>query len=172
VNRGTLRLASIALVCAGLPLGIYLLGMRPAELERLKQSEVRLEAETADLRALTITANRLEEFKAARADRDEKLKLLEQIRPREPQVEPALDRLRAIAMEYGLTVLEAQALPAGEAAAPLELRLRGEHPGIVSFIRRLPRLARLIRLDRVEMERLSGPQFELRLRVTVFYWKG
>jgi Tfp pilus assembly protein PilO len=172
MTRAVLRLCALAMAAAGLPLGIYLLAFRPAALSELTRDEARLESKGRELRALEVTANKLEEFKAEVALLEEQVAVLERIRPREPQVEPALDRLRAIATDYGLTVLEAQAPPAGEATAPLELRLRGDHPDLVSFIRRLPRLARFIRVDRVEMERLLGPQFELRLRVTVFYWKG
>ncbi len=172
MTRSTLGLCALAMAAAGLPLGIYLLALRPAALSELAHEEASLESKGRDLRALEVTANKLEEFKADRASLSEKVALVEQIRPREPQVEPTLDRLRAIATGSGLSVVDAKALPAGEATAPLELRLRGGYPDLVSFIGRLPRLARLIRIDRVEMERLLGPQFELRLRVTVFYWKG
>ena len=172
MTRSALRLGGLALAAAGVPLGTYFLALRPTALSQLTQEEARLERMGRDLRALEITANKLEEFKADVASLEENAARLEQIRPREPQVEPALDRLRTIATGYGLNLLEAKALPAGVATAPLELRLRGGYPDLVSFIRRLPRLARLVRVDRLEMERILGSQFELRLRVTVFYWKG
>ena len=172
MTRSWLGTAALAVAAAGLPLWIYLVALRPAALADLTRDEARLENKGRELRALEITANKLEEFKAERASLSESLAVVEQIRPREPQVEPALDRLRAIATGYGLTVVEARALPTGETTAPLELRLRGAYPDLVSFIRRLPRLARFLRIDRVEMERLRGPQFELRLRVTAFYWRG
>jgi Tfp pilus assembly protein PilO len=172
MTRSAVRLGGLAMAAAGLPLATYLLALRPAALSDLTRDEARLESMARDLQALEITANKLDEFKADRALLSERLAVVEHIRPREPRVEPTLNRLRAIATDHGLTVLEGKGLPAGEATAPLELRLRGEYPDLASFIRGLPRLARFVRVDRVEMERLQRPQFELRLRVTVFYWKG
>jgi Tfp pilus assembly protein PilO len=165
-----LRLGLVALTSAALTLAFDWLALRPSELDGLARTEARLEAQKRDIRALELTANKLEEFKLADASLHESLTLVEQIRPPEPRLEPLEGRLRAVATGYGLALVEWKP-HAGDDTARVDLRLLGPYAGLVSFLERLPRLARLIRVERIEMERREGPQFELQLRISAFYHK-
>ena len=169
-SRGAVRLALVALTSAALPVGLDWLAVRPSVLDDLARKEARLEAQRRDIRALELTANKLDEFKADDASLHESLTLVEQIRPPEPRLEPLQGRLREVGESYGLALV-GWTPHVGNDTARVDLRLLGPYAGLLSFLERLPRLARLIRVERIEMERREGPQFELQLRISAFYHK-
>jgi Tfp pilus assembly protein PilO len=161
----------VATVSAALPLAAYWTLVRPATLASLADREKRLEQGSRELRALEVTANKLEEFKRESALLDEKLALLERIRPKEAGTGPLFERLREIAARDHLTVIETTTLHEGDERVLLSIRLSGAPDAFAAFTARLPRLARFLVVERVELERRTDTDFDFRLRLAAFRTK-
>jgi hypothetical protein len=169
VRRPLLRDALAATAAAAATILLYVAAGRLGAPEAIASKEARAAALEAELRALTITANKLPEFKAEVAKLEHHAATLEQIRPLAPGGEAFLVRLRELSGRAGLDVDEARALaPAGGAVA-VELKLRGTRAAFLDFLERLPNLARLNRVDRVEMQRDAGPGFAFTVRIAAFH---
>jgi Tfp pilus assembly protein PilO len=166
-----LFLAWVATVSAALPLAAYWTLVRPSTLASLAQGEKRLDEGSRELRALEITANKLEEFKRESALLDEQLAVLERIRPTEVGTGPLFERLREIAASDHLTVIETNTLHEGDERVLLSMRLSGTPDAFAAFAARLPRLARFLVVERVELERRGDADFDFRLRFAAFRTK-
>lgn len=166
-----LKLVAAGLAGALVPLIAYGLLVRPQTMAGLAAQEKRLEDGARELRALEITANKLEEFKRESALLDEKLALLETILPGEARSAALFDQLRELAATDRLTVVETKTVHEGDATASLELGLRGTPADFASFATRLPRIARLVAMERVEIERRTDGAFDFRLRLVAQHLK-
>jgi Tfp pilus assembly protein PilO len=162
----------VAAACAALPVATYWLLFRPGTERALQARQVRLDNGKKTIHALEVTANKLEEFKRENAELDGGLSGMEQIRPREAQLTPLLERLRSAATSSGAILLEEKPLPEGDERVRFELRLRGTPAAIQAFVERLPRLARLVVVDRIEMERRGAKDFDFTVRLSAFRLKG
>ncbi len=167
-----LRAAVVAAACAALPVAAYWLLVRPGTERALETRQARLDVGNKTLHALEVTANKLDEFKRASDELDGRLSALEQIRPREAQLTPLLERLRSAATSSGVNLVEEKPLPEDDGRIRFELRLLGTPAAFQAFVERLPRLARLVVVDRIEIERRGAKDFDFTVRLSAFRLKG
>jgi Tfp pilus assembly protein PilO len=154
------------------PLAAYAFVVRPQAVTGLTAQEQRLERGAKELHALEVTANKFEEFKRESELLDEQLTLLEKVLPREPAAASLVARLRELAVTDRLMVVEAKPLHEGDTTTSLEVALQGAPADFASFTTRLPRIARLVAMERVEIERRSDGTFDFRLRLVAHHLKG
>ena len=166
------RPAMVALLAAAVPLSAYLLFFRGPKRSAVEALESRLEGGARELRALEITTERLSEFRRESDLVDERLALLEKIRPAAPATDAFVERVREVCREQALEVLDAKALPPGAESAAIELRVAGTPAAVSSLLERLYRLARLNRVDRIALLRRGGARSEFELRILTFHRKA
>jgi Tfp pilus assembly protein PilO len=162
-----LRSGILALVGATIPLSFYWAFVRPDRMAAIASAESRLEAKQADIPRLGTIADKLPEFRLEQQALQERLALLDEIRPASRDVGPLLERLRDIASGEGLSQFQVEELPAGKDSPTLPLRLRtqGDPAAVLALLGRLPRLARLLHLERVELERIDSGRYEVVVRL-------
>jgi len=165
-----LRLAVLALVGTALPLSFYFGFVRPDRVAAIERAEQRLETRQKEIPALEGIAARLSEFQREQQVLQERLALLEQIRPASRDPGPLLDGLRALASAEGLNEVSVEDLSPGtdDPTLPVRLRAQGAPSALVSLLGRLPRFARMVRLERIELERLEKGRYELVLHLVAF----
>ena len=158
---------------AALPLAGYLLFFYPERAQARKVAEERLEARQKEAQALEQVAGRLPEFKREQQELQERLTQLEQIRPQGRESAPLVDELRGLATDEGLARVSVEEVAAGAESDTLPIRLRaeGSQPELVALLGRLSRTTRLLRLERVELERQDKGRYALALRLRAFRGK-
>jgi Tfp pilus assembly protein PilO len=162
--------AVVALLGAALPLALYFVLLEPSRSGDVSAAEARLSARQQQLSALALAASHLPELQREQHGLEERLALLEQIRPASRDTGPLRESLRELAAAEGLTRISVEEVtPAADAArVPLRLSAEGPPPAIASLLGRLTRTARLLSLERVELERLEQGRFALQLRLLAF----
>ena len=155
---------------AALPLAGYLVVLNPERAQARKAAEERLAAREKEAQALEQVAGRLPEFKREQQELQERLVQLEQIRPQSRESAPLVDELRGLATDEGLTRVSVEEVAAGAESDTLPIRLRaeGSQPELVALLDRLSRTTRLLRLERVELERQDKGRYALALRLCAF----
>jgi Tfp pilus assembly protein PilO len=159
--------AVVALLGAALPLSFYLWLVRPDRAAAIERAEQRLDARQKELQALAVVVGRLDEFQRDQRGVEERLALLEQIRPASRETGPLREELRGLAAAGGLSQVSVEELPSGAepAALPIQLRAEGSPKAIASLLAGIPRLARLVRIERIELERRDKGGYGLVLNV-------
>jgi Tfp pilus assembly protein PilO len=165
-----LRFTVLALAGAALPLAFYWAVVRLDRVAAIETAERRLEAKQKELAALRAIADRLPEFQAEQQALQERLALLDTIRPASEDVAPLVERLRALASAEGLGQVSIEELSPGTKGPtlPVSLRAQGAASALVALLGRLPMIARLLRLERIELERLDAGRYGLVLRLVAF----
>jgi Tfp pilus assembly protein PilO len=154
---------------AAFPLAVYLVFYYPDRAETLKAAQARLSAREKELQSLTAVADRIPDFEREQQELKERLTELERIRPTSSDVAPLADELRSLAAAEGVARVAVEELPAGESdTLPLRLRAEGSQRQLAALLARLPRTTRLLRLERVELERQDGGRYALALRLCAF----
>jgi Tfp pilus assembly protein PilO len=163
-------LGGAALLGAAAALAAYGYALRPARLAEVEALEARAAARERELVALRTTIDHLAEFQREVHALDERMAVLDAMRPPKPDLEPLLARLTTLGHECGLTDVVVEALPAPTSGPELPMRLRGRGvPKAVSLLlARIPRLARMVREEEVELVRKEDATFEVVARLVAF----
>ncbi len=166
----SLRFSVLALAGAALPLAFYWAVVRLDRVATIETAERRLEAKQKELAALRVIADRLPEFQAEQQALQERLALLDKIRPASGDTAPLVERLRALASAEGLGQVSIEELSSGSKGPtlPVSLRAQGAPSALVALLGRLPRIARMLRLERIELERQDQGRYELVLHLVAF----
>jgi Tfp pilus assembly protein PilO len=174
-----LRAVAFAIVGALAPVGAYFVLFRPQRLAEVAIKAEKLDSLRQEVPVLEATVEHLAEFQREVALLEAKLASLDRIRPRpleldrtrpvQPEPDPLVETLRRLSSQVGLVVLDLEVVPAAAHAEtlPIRLHLRGRPSALVSFLERLPRLARIVRSERIEMRSGEGG-FEFTLRLVTF----
>jgi Tfp pilus assembly protein PilO len=159
--------AVVALLGAALPLSLYLYLVRPDRAAAVETAEKQLEARQKELQELGVVASRLPEFERERKALQERLALLEEIRPASRETGPLIERLRSLAAAEGLGNVSVEEIVPGtdRAGVPIRLSAEGAPRAIASLLERLTRTARLLRVERIELERREKGGYGVTLRV-------
>ena len=159
--------ALVALLGAALPLSFYLWFVRPERTAAIETAEKQLEARQQEIQMLEVVTGRLAEVQHQERAFQDRLALLEQIRPASRETGPLIERLRGLAAAEGLGRVSVEEISPGSdtAAVPIRLSAEGSGRAIIALLGRLPRIARLLRLERIELERLDKGSYTLVLRV-------
>jgi Tfp pilus assembly protein PilO len=160
----------VALVGAALPLSTYFVLVRPDRAAAVEAAERRLEVGRKKIAELEAVAAHLPEFQLEQEQLQQRLALLDRIRPASQDPGPLLEQLRAIGSSEGLEGVSVEEISPGADGPTLALRLdvRGTPSALVSLLGRLSQIARLLRLERIELERRDKGRFELTLHVVAF----
>jgi Tfp pilus assembly protein PilO len=164
------RLLLLALVGAALPLSGYFAVVRPERARAIAAAGQRQAAREAEVQALEAIGARFPEWKRQEQSLRERMALLDEIRPTEARTGPLVERLRALAAAEGLTGVAVEPLVAdanGE-TVPLRVSAEGAQAPIASLLGRLTSTSRLLRLDRVELERRDKGRYALVVRLVAF----
>lgn len=142
----------------------------------------RLAAEVQGLRTaardLENTASKLPEFLRESAAREARVALLDAVLPREALTEALVYSLATLGARSGVEIEESVPGPptrarsrSGDAYASLPLRLRahGRLDALARFIERLPRLARLVRVEALDLQREQGSRFRADVELLAFH---
>jgi len=159
--------AVVALLGAALPFSVYLWLVRPGRASAIEKAEQRLDARQKELQALVVVTDRLDEFQRERRGVEERLALLEAIRPASRETGPLREQLSGLAAADGLSQVSVEEVSSGAdaAALPIQLRAEGSAQAIASLLARIPRLAQLVRVERIELDRRDQGGYGLVLRV-------
>jgi Tfp pilus assembly protein PilO len=160
----------LSLVGAALPLSLYFVLVRPDRAAAVEAAERRLEAGRKKIGELEAVAAHLPEFQLEQQQLQERLALLDRIRPTSGDPGPLIEQLRAVGSAEGLDGISVDELSPGANGPTLALRLgvRGTPSAIVSLLVRLSQIARLLRFERIELERRDKGRYQLTLRVVAF----
>jgi len=155
---------------AALPLSFYFAFVNPDRIQAIRTAEERVEARTKEAQALQTIAGRLAEFQREQKTLQERLAVLEAIRPASRDTAPLFDELRGLAAAEGLARVSVAEIAGGtdRATLPIRLSAEGSQPALAALLGRLTRTARLLRLGRIELERLDRGRYALVLRVVAF----
>jgi Tfp pilus assembly protein PilO len=166
----SLRVTVLALVGAALPLASYWALVRPDRALAIEAAERRLEAKQKQLVTIRALADRLPQFQAEQRALQERLALVDTIRPVSGDEAVLVERLRDLASAEGLDQVSIEELSAGTKGPtlPVSFRAQGAASAVVALLGRLPRIARMVRLERLELESLEGGRYGLVLRLVAF----
>ena len=164
------RLLIVAAVGAALPLSAYLLLARPERTRAVSAAAARLSAREREVQALEAIRARLPEWKRQEGSLRERLALVDEIRPTEARTGALVERLRGFAAADGLAevAVEPLAPDASGETVPLRVRAEGSQAQAASLLGRLASSSRLLRLDRVELERRDKGRYALVVRLVAF----
>jgi Tfp pilus assembly protein PilO len=155
---------------AAFPLAGYLVVVHPERTRALQAAEARLLAREKEAQALAVIADRLPEFRRDQQELQERLTQLKTIRPPSTGAAALVGELRGLAADAGLARVSVEELAAAAESDTLPIRLaaEGSQPELVALLGRLSRTTRLLRLERVELERLGKERYALALRLCAF----
>jgi Tfp pilus assembly protein PilO len=165
-----LQLGVLALVGAALPVSLYVRFVRPQRAEAIEAAEQRLAAGRKEIQDLEAVAGHLPEFQREQETLRERLALLDRIRPARKDPGPLLEQLRALGSSEGLDGVWVEEVSPGEDGPSFRLRMgvRGAPPALVALLGRASQIARLLRVDRIELERQDRGRYEMTLRIVAF----
>jgi Tfp pilus assembly protein PilO len=165
-----LGLLVLAVFGAAIPFSLYFVLVRPDRAAAIEAAERRLEAGRKKIDELEAVAAHLPEFQLEQEQLQERLALLDRIRPASQDPGPLIEQLRAIGSAEGLDGVSVEEISPGTNGPTLALRLsvKGTPSAIVSLLVRLSQIARLLRFERIELERRDKERYELTLRVVAF----
>jgi Tfp pilus assembly protein PilO len=158
------------LLGAAFPLAVYRVSFHPDRAQTLKAAEARLSAREKELQSLTAVADRLPDFEREQQELKDRLTALERVRPPSSDTAALVDELRGLAASEGVARVSIEELAAGAGSETLPLRLQGEgsQRQLAALLGRLGGTARLLRLERVELERQDNGRYALALRLCAF----
>ena len=164
------RLLLAAAVGAALPLSAYFALVRPGRTRAVAAAAERLSAREREVQSLEAIRARLPEWKREEESLRERMALVDEIRPTEARTGALVEQLRGFAAADGLAevAIEPQAADASGETVPLRVRAEGSQAQVASLLGRLASSSRLLRLDRVEVERRDKGRYALQVRLVAF----
>jgi len=167
---GAPRLLLAAALGVALPLAAYFGLVRPERTRAAAASAERLAAREQEVQALEAIRARLPEWKREEESLRERMALVDEIRPTQARTAPLVERLRGLAATEGLAgvVVEPLAPDANGETVPVRVRAEGGQAQIASLLGRLAASSRLLRLERVELERREKGRYALVARLVAF----
>ena len=164
------RLLLVAAVGAALPLSYYLAVVRPERARASVAATERLAAREQEVQALEAVRARLQDWKRQEQSLRERMALLDEIRPTEARTGPLVEQLRGLAMAEGLANVAVEPLAAGANGeiVPLRVSAEGGQAQVVSLLGRLTSTSRLLRVDRIELERRDKGRYAIVLQLVAF----
>lgn len=164
------RLLVAAAVGAALPLAAYFTLVRPERTRAVAATAERLAAHEREVQALEAIRARLPEWKREEQSLRERMALVDEIRPSDARTGPLVERLRGLAAAEGLAgvAVEPLAPDASGETVPVSVRAEGSQAQVASLLDRLASSSRLLRVDRVELERRDQGRYALLVRLVAF----
>jgi len=148
------------LVAALIGGGFYYLWLAEAW-EQEAQKRARLEALQKEIRALEVTANKLQEFQREVQLLEAKLETLKRILPPEKETPDLMRRVQYLATQSALAI---KIFTPGSVAnkefyqeVPINLSVEGTYHNLGSFCDRVSRLSRLVNLGNIKVRSMQNP---------------
>lgn len=146
----------LSVVLAGLIIGLFWWRYWSPAVEEEQRKTAQLEALRKEIRALEITANKLQEFQREVAVLEARLEVLKRILPPEKETPDLMRKVQALAAQSNLIVRKFN--PAATVQKefyqewPISVDLDGSYHNLATFFDRVSRLSRLVNIGNLKIK--------------------